>query len=308
MADAHVNIEQQIRLREQVLDQITNISPKDRPFMAAVGRRDATNTTVEWTNDTLDAPVTTNEQAHGFAVTFAGTDWTARTQDLNYCQLMSKQVSVDLSHESVEKVGIGRGPDGELEYQKGNKLQSLLNDIEYTLVSNNQRIQPLPNTGTAGRLRGAQRWIAANAVNATVGYEGQGTLSQQMFDDLAGMVWAAGGSPDKVFSGLQAKRAVGNWVTQVNRPVSDSGKKLTNVVNQYENVSGFVDLILERALTNVLLLIESGKWEIAWLREPKWYDIAQTGDFKGGYFAAEMTLVSKAQAASGKITNLSYTL
>lgn len=307
MSDLHVNIEQQLRIREQVLDFITNISPKDRPFMASLARQDATNTKVEWTKETLAAASSTNTNAHGFSVTFAAADWTARTQDFNYTQLLKKQASVDLSHEAVEKVGLGRGPNTELNHQKELKLDEVLNDVEITLLSSSSRVQPLPNTGTAGVMSGAQTFVSTNSITVGSGDYPEATLQPSYYDDLAQKCWKQGGFPNKVYVGVQAKRAVAGWITQINRPISDSGKKLTNVVNQYETVVGMQDIVLSRYLTSAILMIETGRWKVAWLREPKWYDIAQTGDFLGGYYACELTLVALAENSSGKMTGLNYT-
>jgi hypothetical protein len=313
VADVHVNIEQQVRIREQVIDKITNISPKERPFLAAIGKRDATNTKVEWVTDTLAAASASNQKIHGFAVTFAAADWSARTQEYNYTQLLSKQASVDMSHEAVDKVGIGRGLMGELNYQKKNKLDELTNDVEATLLSNNTRTQPLPNSDQAGICRGAQGFITTNHITVGSGDYPERTLEQTYFDDLASKCLQQGGYPSKGFGGIQAKRAVAGWVDQVNRPVSDSGKKLTNVVNQYETVTGMMDIIYDRHLSpSVFLMIEPSRFETAWLREPRWYWVSGPetvqGDFYGGYYATEMCLVSLQEKASGKITNLNYTI
>lgn len=307
MADTHVNIEQQYRQREQVLDLITNISPTDRPLLAALDRQDATSTKVEWVKESLATASATNTNAHGFAVTFAAADWTARTQDSNYTQLLKKQASVDLSHEAVEKVGLGRGPMTELNHQKEIKLDEILNDVEATIISDNTSVQPLPNTGTAGRSAGIQTYIATNAITVGSGKYPESTLQPEYYDDANQLAWKEGGGPNKTFSGVQAKRAISGWITQVNRPISDSGKKLTNVINQYEGVTGMQDVILERNLTTVLLLLETGRFKIAWLREPKWYPIAQTGDFLGGYYACEMCIVALQEKSSAKITGLAYT-
>ena len=318
MADVHVNIEQQFRTREQVIDKITNISPTERPFLAAVGKMDATNTKVEWTKDTLAAASSANKEAHGFTVTFAAADWTARTQDSNQCQLLKKQVSVDLSHEAVEKVGIGRGMMGELNNQKKNKLDELTNDIEATLLSNNAAVAPLPNTGTAGQSKGVQAFLTQNVVACGSGEYPEATLRQEYYDDLASKCLKQGGYPLDVFCGIQAKRAVAGWVDQVNRPISDSGKKLTNVVNQYETVVGVQDIHYDRFLVDssgnysVLIMVEAGRFKTAWLREPnwKWVSGPETvqGDFFGGYYATELTLVAMAPESSGKMTGLGYTL
>src|SRR3990167_5162071 len=96
MASANVNREAQVRAREQVLEKIVNISPKDRPFMAAMGTPIvAENTTVEWEQDTLPVRSTSNAEVGGFTVTFAAGDWRVRTDVLNYTQLFMTKVAVD---------------------------------------------------------------------------------------------------------------------------------------------------------------------------------------------------------------------
>src|SRR3990167_6054410 len=112
MASTTVNIEQQKRIRELVLDQIAKLDPNTRPVLASIGRKNIKGTKPEWTLQELADPSAVNKNVHGFETTFAAADWSARTQDSNYTQLMDKPVAVDLSHESVEVAGIPMG--GEL--------------------------------------------------------------------------------------------------------------------------------------------------------------------------------------------------
>src|SRR3990167_10019150 len=112
-----VNIEDQKRIREQVLDKITKIDPYgERVVTTSLGREPVTSTKPEWTKQTLEKPSSTNTNVHGFAVTFATSDFSARTEEYNYTQLLAKKVSVDLSHEAVDIAGIPKG--GELDNQK----------------------------------------------------------------------------------------------------------------------------------------------------------------------------------------------
>ena len=307
-ASTGVNVEGQLRMREQVLDKISKIDPYNRPVLDALGREDATATKVEWTKQTLEVPVATNQNVHGFATSFALTDFSARTQDYNYTQLLKKQVSVDLSEEAVRKAGIADGPDGELNNQKELKLDAILNDVEATIISNNTRTQPLPQSNQAGIAGGIQTFIATNIIAAGSGDFQEPYLTPEAYDTLAQRCKKKGGSPDKTFCGIQAKRAISGWVTQVNRPISDSGKKLTKVINQYETVSGMQDIIISMSLTTVLLMLETGRWKVSWLREPKWHPYPDgVTDAHGGAYKCEMTLVSFAEEASGKITGLNYT-
>ena len=169
MAEANVNIEAQLRIRETVLDSISTIDPYgERQVMTSIGRQDIEGTKPEWSKQTLDVPSATNTQTHGFTVTFATADWRARTQDFNYTQLMNKKVAVDLSHEKVRVAGIPKG--GELDKQKTLKYNALLNDVEAMFVSANTRVQPLPGaTAQSGRSAGIQTFIVTNAIAVGAG-------------------------------------------------------------------------------------------------------------------------------------------
>lgn len=301
-----VNIEDQKRIRETVLDQISKVDPYgERPIMTSIGRQDIDGTKPEWTKQTLGTPSATNKQVHGFAVTFATSDFIARTQESNYTQLMNKKVSVDNSMERVAVAGIPKG--GNLADQKALKLNEVLNDVEAMLISANARVQPLPSASNqAGQSGGMQTFLASNVITAgTTEWPGK-TLVPAMYHGLAQRCKKKGGKPDKSFMGIGAKEAIASWITQINRPVSDQGRKLVNVINQYETVSGMQDIVLHMQLTTALLMIETGRWDTAWLREPKWWPYPPTGDFEGGDYRLEVSLISWAEEASGAIKALGY--
>ena len=307
MAEANVNIEAQLRIRETVLDSISTMDPYgERQVMTSIGRKDIDGTKPEWTKQTLDVPSATNTQAHGFTVTFATADWRARTQDFNYTQLMNKKVAVDLSHEKVRVAGIPKG--GELDKQKTLKYNAILNDVEAMFVSANTRVQPLPGaTAQNGRSAGIQTFIITNAIAAGAGQFPSKSLERSYYHTLAQKCKKAGGRPNKTFCGIGAKEAIGSWVTQINRDVSDQGRKLQNVIDTYETVSGIQDIILHMQLTSALLMLETGRWDAGWMREPLWYPYPANGDFHGGDYRLECTLIAWAEESSGKITGLSYT-
>jgi len=301
MATTHVNIEQQKTIRENVLDVITTISPKDRPALAKFGRQDVTNTTVTWTTDVLDTPSAVNKNNHGFTVTFAAADYTVGAQVSNYTQLLMKQVAVD---ESMLAVKVAGASEGELNRQKNIKMESILNDLEATIVSNNTGVAPLPNTGTVGVSKGCQS-LVSNIIDSSQQDYGR-VLSKSLFNSLSRLCYNSGGKPDIAMMGAEAKDAVAGWVQQINRPVSDDGKKLTDVVNQVETTTGFQDLILERNIPTAVLLLESQYFKTGWLRELRWKDVGPTGDFVGGWYTLEATLICLAPQSSGKITGLNY--
>lgn len=307
MASTSINIEQQLRMRELVLDKISEIDPYNRPVMASIGRMPIKGTKPEWTLQQLAVPSAQNKQVHGFATSFGASNYTARTQDFNYTQLMYKPVAVDLSEEAVNVAGLGVG--NELKNQKTLKSGELLNDVEAMAISNNTRTQPLPNTGTPGISGGMQTFIATNIITAGAGDFPETEMTPGMWDALNTQVKKNGGNPNKGFMGLNCLTTVAGWVKQVTREVGNDGRRLTQVVEQIRGIAGLIDLVYNYNLTNAMLLIETGRWSLAWLRAPEWYPYPDgINDYHGGSYKCEASLISYAEKANGKISGLtSYT-
>lgn len=303
MASSQVNIEQQKRIRETVLDKIAKIDPYTRPFMASIGRKDINGTKPEWTKQTLEAPSATNKKVHGYTTAFAAANWRARDEDFNYTQLMSKPVAVDLSHEAVDVAGIPKG--GELPNQKGLKFEALLNDVEYMGVSNNSKTQPLPNQEIAGQSAGAQTFITTNHIQGGTTAYPEKIVTPQMWTDMQVKIRAQGGKPNKALMGLQALDTVSGWVKQVTREVGNDARRVTQVVEQIRGLAGLIDLLYSSALPTVILELETGRWEWGWLREPKWYPYPDgISDFHGGDYKAEVSLIAWQEKSSGKVSGL----
>jgi len=305
MATARVSVDVQYQIREEVLDKISKIDPYNRPILASIGRRNVKNTYVQWTTQELAEPSSSNAEVHGFTTTFAAADSTKRGQANNYTQLIAKKVAVDLSMEAVDVAGLGVG--NELKEQKSLKFTEMLNDVEASAISANTAVQPLPNSSQAGVMAGIQTFVTNNAIVA-----GSGTypsyITPDMYDDLAVLVKKDGGMPNKTFSGLQCLRQISGWVTQTTREIGNDGRRMTNIIEQYRGVAGLQDLIYHSQLTTVLLMLETGRFEMGWLREPKWHPYPDgIYDYSGGTYKTECTLISLQQKASGKITSLGYT-
>ncbi len=299
---------QSASIREYIKEGIKNLSPVDRPVMAALEEESGIdNTTVSGIEDTLDTPSATNAVLAGDTVTIALADTKVRTKWTNYVQELEKKYGVDLTMNDMNKVGIGRGDRSEYDYQKDRKFDAIMNDAEATLVSNTTGVAPLTNTGTTGYCAGIEKKISTNAIVAGSGvYEN--TLNKSMYNALSQLCYAQGGKPNKVFLGAQAKDAVASWVQNVTRTISDAGKTLTDVVDQVRTTTGDQDLILERNLKSVVLMLETQYWKIGWMKKPYFRDLGITGDFDAGYWRTRLTLLPLAEKSSGKITGFNYAI
>lgn len=306
MASSRVSIDTQVRIREQVLDKISKLDPYTKPILAAISRQDLTSTKPEWALQELKAPNKDNAVVHGYNTAFASTDYVRRVEEFNYTQLLDKPVAVDLTAEAVEFAGVKKG--GSLTDEKANRSVELLNDIEAALVSNNDRVQPLPDTPAAGKLRGMERFITSNAIAAGSGAFPETVATPGMWTRLQVLIKKAGGMPDKAFMGLEAWDEISSWFNKnITREVGNAGRKVTQMIHEVEGVAGVIGLVYESNLSSTILMLETGRWGIGWLREPKWHPYPEgISDFHGGTYKAECSLISWAEKANGKITGLTY--
>lgn len=120
-----------VGIKEDVSEDIYNISPKTTPFMSNAGKADASQSLFEWQIDELDAPDTGNAQLEGDDI--SGVDVSTPTERIgNYCQISRKTAGVSGSNEAAEKYG--RGSD--LAYNMAKKSAELKRDVESILLTN----------------------------------------------------------------------------------------------------------------------------------------------------------------------------
>lgn len=120
-----------IGIKEDVSDEIYNISPKTTPFMANAGKGDAAQSLFEWQIDALAAPDGNNAQLEGDDI--AGVDAVVPTVRIgNYCQISRKSAATSGTNEAAQKYGRG----SELAYDMAKKAAELKRDVETILLQN----------------------------------------------------------------------------------------------------------------------------------------------------------------------------
>jgi len=148
-------------VHEDVMDKIYNISPEDRPFSDAIGRREDSNHYSEWVAETLEAANPDNAVIDGAD---AGADESVIGNRFgNYHQLASKVVKVSDRGRNSDTIGSG----DELPRQLMMRQKALRRDVEATLTSNNfadaGAVTGTDATG-ASTAAGLGAWILTNNV------------------------------------------------------------------------------------------------------------------------------------------------
>jgi hypothetical protein len=281
-------------IREDLIDVITNIDPVDTFCLNKFATGKATNTYHQWQTDTLAAP-TANAQIEGDDISASAI--TATSKLGNYCQILRKAFRITDTQEAVEKAG----RKSEIAYQTQKVLKELARDIEYAMVINTAAASGA--SATARTMKGVLGWVTGNHVTATATSD---YISEIYLNNCLQQVWADGGKPSTVLCGAVQKRKISAFTTNTRNVVADE-KKLTSAVDVYQSDFGTVMIKLHQILNtsaagSVIVFGDMNLWKKCWLRPIKREELARTGASKAYFVEAELTIESRQELGSGKLT------
>lgn len=275
------------------MDVVTNISPTDTPMFSSFRQVPAHGRYVEWTTDTL-ADAAANKQIEGLDYTFSRVGVKTRTG--GYTQIFHKLIEISGTQEVVDKTG----QESEMAYQTQKKLKEMARDVEYALINETGNSGA---SGTARALTGVLKWISTTITTGS----GTGTqaLTETLYNDTLQSIYAQGGNPDTTYANSFQKRQISAFTGGSTKNVNAGDKKLIASVDVYESDFGLQTIKLDRYMTtSIIALLQNDMWEIAVLRPIKVQDVAKIGDAERKAIVGELTLVSRNEAASGQITEL----
>lgn len=280
--------------REELMNEITMISPVDTPMFSGFRKVNVGSTYVEWQTDELDA-AGSNAQVEGADYTFPTLNPTTRVG--NYTQIFNKPFQVSSTQDVVSKAG----RDREYAYQMEKKMKELARDIEYAIV--NGASATSGTSGAAREMKGVLAWITTT--NETGSGSGTEALTESMFNDALQDISAQGGNPDTVYTNGFQKRAISGFTANSTRNIEAESGKLNRRVDVYESDFGILEVIYDREMsTDKVAILQKDMWEIGILRPVAHKEVPSVGDSRKGVIEGELTLISKNEKASGKITQL----
>jgi hypothetical protein len=280
--------------REDLIDVITNISPTDTWVLSNTGTSRAENIKHEWQTDAL-ATAASNAVLEGDDLSSNAITPTSRLQ--NSCQILRKSFTVTDTQEALDKAGRA----SEIDYQTMKISKDMARDIEYALVINSAEVTG--TTAAARQLKGILGWIATNVTTATASTE---DLTETKFNDNLALIWAQGGKPSNTLVGAYQKRRIDSFTTNT-RNIMAEDQKLVAAVNLYQSSFGVVAIRLHTILnsastTTIINLGDPELWRKAWLRPVKTIEIPRAGSARKFMMEAELTLESRQEKGSGKMT------
>jgi hypothetical protein len=299
-----------IGIREDLQDVIYSISPTETPFMSSAAREQVKNTFHEWQTDALAAAVTNNAVIEGDDATLDAASATSRIG--NYTQIMDKTVVITGTQESVDKAGRA----SELAYQIAKKSKELKRDIESTLLTNQARAAG--NSSTARTFGSIGAWIATNdnlagdgtSPTANNGSDArndgtQRALTEDMLKDVIKNVWNAGGNPSVVMVGPFNKQKISGFTGGSTRFDASEDKTLYTSIDVYSSDFGDLEVVPNRfSRDRDALVLDMDYWSVGFLRDFTMHELSKTGDAEKRQLLVELTLISRNEAASGGVFDL----
>lgn len=278
-----------VALREDLLDLLTNLSPTETQIVSGLGTSKASSIRHEWLEDTLGA-VKTNAYVEGVDASYPTLTNPARL--VNYTQIFRQGYQVSDTEREVNHAGFA----DRFAYEGTKALKMLKNDMEYALM----RGSLASGTGTAARqLKGIKNFLTL--VTAQSGT----SLTDKILNDYFELVWSNGTQVNAVYAPMYIKRKIAAFTgsaTQKNVNVDD--RRLVNSVDIYEaDAAKVVKLFAHRYVTVAgdtnydVVGINEDLFKVAYLRKPITKEYAQTGDASKGEVLTELTLEAGSQNA-----------
>ena len=313
--------------REDLLEQITNISPYDTPFVSQAPKVSCRHIYHQWLIDSLAAVGTYPNDLTGAN---EGGDWsldatTTPTRDFNITMILRKDIGLSESQRAVDTAGFK--DQYAYEVQKATKeLAIKLERVVFGAVTT-----ATGASGTARVFRGLQTFIGTNtayagansgAASGTAASDGQ--LGVGDFNDMLNAIYTQGGNPEQVYVSPKVKRQISAFTvpgaaagTPHARNIAAVDKKLVGAIDFYDSDFGLIQIVLDRWVpesTNTVTAVASatntgGQMfflsrainRLAWLRPVQHQLVGKRGDSVAGLVVGEVTLEVLSEKANGRI-------
>jgi hypothetical protein len=310
--------------REDLLEQITNISPYDTPFVSQAPKVACRHIYHQWLIDTLGS-----QNLNGAV---EGADWsldttTAPSRIFNITMILRKDIGLSESQRAVDTAGFA----DQYAYEVQKAVKELAIKLETCVFG---ALSTATGTSAAPRvMKGLQSFIATNtamaggnagmAANATA----DGQLAVGDFNDMLNAIYVQGGNPEQVYVSPKVKRQVSAFSvpgaaagTPHARNIAAVDKKLVGAIDFYDSDFGLIQIVLDRwvpestntvtataSATNTggqMFFLSRAINRLAWLRPVHHELVGKRGDSVAGLVVGEVTLEVLNEKANGRIVGV----
>lgn len=283
-------------VKESVLNLISVINPDETQLLNSLQRTKALGPVHQFLKQDINAVDSAQAgSVEGAAFAVANTSDPVRLT--NYTQIFQRVWGVT----NTQKASAHYAKDAKARAMD-EALRVIGNDMEFALMRGTTATAG--TVSTARKLRGVKSWITTNATAGVAA-----AFTQAVLDTALQGTYDAGGKIDTLYVGGAMKRKIDAFTANNTREIAASDQKLVASVSVYVSSFGVIKINLHRYVTftgdtnNDIVGLDTKRWGIAVLRDPKNTDIAITGDSETGAFVGELTLEARNEKSSLKLTN-----
>jgi hypothetical protein len=311
--------------REDLTDEIYNISPTDTPFVQRAARVKAKARDHEWQTDSLLAAAA-NAHIEGDDTTVTTVTPTARLK--NKSQIFKKSAGVSGTQEVVDKAG----RNSEMAYLLMKVGKEIKRDIEFALTANTA--SKAGDVASARTLGSTISWINTNftvkssgsTATTTGGFNSstgltvawimgtdKGTFIEGDLKAVVQGAWTQGGQPDVILCAATEKKKISGFtgIADITKEAGNTAKATRIIGGADVYVSDFGEhrVVPSRfCAANIVQVLDMEYWAVAQLRGMTKERLAKTGDAERFHLVTELTLESRQEAASGLVVGVNGAL
>lgn len=312
----------QVGLREDLSNVISNISPESTPFQSLVGRGRAKATLTEWQTDSLASANASNAAVEGDDAALQVSTPTKRLG--NYTQISTKTAVVTGTADIVDKAGRSR----EMAYQMAKRLKELKLDMEAILLSDQAAnagdgttprktagVQAFPygDNRSKGASTGADpvysSGVAGSGYPSTAPVAGDArAFTATLLNSMLQKVWEKGGTPTYVMVSGKQKVAVSGFssIATATRDIPRGPADIIAAADVYVSDFGTVTIVPNRLMPeDSALVLDPSLVSVDYLRPVHQFELSKTGDNVKRQIVTEYALRVTNPQGIGVIADLS---
>jgi hypothetical protein len=282
-------------IKEDVANEIENISPIENFFLKNLQKTKAKSTTHVTVVEELKTPAT-NAVVEGADTTFA--DRTRPTRVDNLTQIIEESFSVTDTERWVSHYGF----DDRYAHEADKAMKEWGNDAEFAVV---RETRQTGNASTARKMDGILNSINTNVVDGT----STDVWDEGVLNDLSELAYWEGGAPQDLFLPPALKRTTSSFTNGDQQYDRNSGRYVSTV-REYEGDYETIAVHKHRYVNDkndsvfTALLLQLDTWAIAYGEKPHEEELAKTGNSTKGHVVGELTLEARAENANAAAVNM----
>lgn len=278
--------------REDLIDVVTNISPRETPLLSGLPMgNQASQTLHEYATDTFAAA---GDNATQEANDFGAVILTAPTRSNNVTQILQDHILVSETEIAVN------GVVEPYNYQVQKAMVEHAKDIELAFMAGSRA------SGASGVARRMAGVINALTTNASTRLSGS-SLGESDFNDIMNLIWNSTGEvATEIYVGATLKRDISGFTAGQTKFAYGEDKRLVRPVDIYESDFGVHKVFLHRNVPNganvkTIVAINPNYHRKSYLRPTQMTPMAKTGDHRRALLTTEVTLEHRGEASGAAI-------